>query len=131
LHAALQSGIIGQAWAQDRQFKLLCWTGAAAFAVGLLLSPIIAGFLPFGLNARVAALVMRQDQWTAGSDLMRGGNPRAWERFNADAATLSDNREAIDACRAALARTGKSQRCVVTLTPSEVSGPKPQAEHKN
>jgi hypothetical protein len=44
------SGIIGQAWAQDRQFKLLCWTGAAAFAVGLLLSPIIAGFLSLTRN---------------------------------------------------------------------------------
>jgi hypothetical protein len=125
------SGIIGQAWAQDRQFKLLCWTGAAAFAVGRLLSPLIAGFLPFGLNARVAALVMRADQWTAGSDLMRRGNLQAWDRFNADAATLSGNREAIDACRAALARTGKGQRCVVTLTPPGVSGPKPQAERKN
>ena len=120
------SGIIGQAWAQDRQFKLLCWTGAAAFAVGLLLSPIIAGFLPFGLNVRVAALVMREDQWTAGSDLMRTGNPQAWERVNADAATLTGNREAIDVCRAALVRTGKSQRCVLTLTPPDASGTKPR-----
>jgi hypothetical protein len=120
------SGIIGQAWAQDRQFKLLCWTGAAAFAVGLLLSPIIAGFLPFGLNARVAALVMREDQWTAGSDLMRRGNPQVWERFNADAAALNGNREAIDACRAALARTRKGQRCVLTLTPPDASGTKPR-----
>lgn len=120
------SGIIGQAWAQDRQFKLLCWTGGAALAVGLLLSPIVAGVLPFGLNGRVAALVMREDQWTAGSDLMRRGNPQAWNRFSTDAAAMNDNREAIDACRAALVRTGKSQRCVVTLTPPDASGAKPR-----
>ena len=120
------SGIIGQAWAQDRQFKLLCWTGGAALAVGLLLSPIVAGVLPFGLNGRVAALVMREDQWTAGSDLMRRDNPQAWNRFSTDAAAMHDNREAIDACRAALVRTGKSQRCVVTLTPPDASGAKPR-----
>lgn len=120
------SGIIGQAWAQDRQFRLLCWTGGAALAVGLLLSPIVAGVLPFGLNGRVAALVMREDQWSAGSDLMRRGNPQAWGRFSADAAAMSDNREAIDTCRAALVRTGKSQRCVVTLAPSDASAAKPR-----
>jgi Family of unknown function (DUF6118) len=120
------SGIIGQAWAQDRQFRLLCWTGGGALAVGLLLSPIVAGVLPFGLNGRVAALVMREDQWTAGSDLMRRGNPQAWNRFSTDAAAMSDNRESIDACRAALVRTGNSQRCVVTLAPPDASGAKPR-----
>jgi hypothetical protein len=111
------SGIIGQAWAQDRQFRLLCWTGGVALAVGLLLSPVVAGVLPFGLNGRVAALVMREDQWTAGNDLMRRGNPQAWNRFSADAAVMSDNREAIDACQATVVRTGKAQRCSVTLAP--------------
>ncbi len=90
------------------------------------LIPIVAGVLPFGLNGRVAALVMREDQWAAGGDLMRRANPQAWRRFSADAAAMSDNREAIDACRAALVRTGKSQRCVVTLTPSDASGAKPR-----
>jgi hypothetical protein len=57
---------------------------------------------------------------------MRRGNPQAWSRFSADAAAMSDNREAIDACRAALVRTGMSQRCVVTLTPPDASGAKPR-----
>jgi hypothetical protein len=111
------SGIIGQAWAQDRQFRLLCWTGAAAFAVGLLLSPIIAGVLPFGLNTRVAALVMRADRWAAGGELMRAGNPVGWAWLDADAQFVGVNREAIDACRAATARSGKTQHCTVTLAP--------------
>jgi hypothetical protein len=108
---------VGQAWAQDRQFKLLCWTGGAAFAVGLLLSPIIAGLLPFGLNTRVAALVMREDRWTAGGDLMQAANPEGWHRFVADTQLASDNCDAIDACRAAVARSGKPQHCTVTLEP--------------
>jgi hypothetical protein len=111
------SGIIGQAWAQDRQFRLLCWTGGAALAIGLLLSPIVAGVLPFGLNSRVAALVMREDRWAAGGALMQAANPRSWDRFIADTRFASDNRETIDACQAAAARTGKAQRCAVTLAP--------------
>jgi hypothetical protein len=106
------------AWAQDRQFKLLCWTGGAAFAVGLVLSPLIAGVLPFGLNTRVAALVMRADRWTAGGDLMRAANPQGWDRFVADSQLAIDNREAVDACRAAMARSGKTQHCTVTLAPT-------------
>ena len=111
------SGIIGQAWAQDRQFKLLCWIGGAAFAVGLVLSPLIAGVLPFGLNSRVAALVMRADRWTAGTDLMRAANPQSWDRFIADTQFASDNRQAVDTCRATAARSGKGQHCTVTLAP--------------
>lgn len=112
------SGIIGQAWAQDRQFKLLCWAGGIAFAMGLVLSPLVAGLLPFELNTRVAALVMREeDRWTAGTDLMRAGNPGGWARLDADTQLVSDNREAVDACRAELAQTGKVQHCSLILTP--------------
>ncbi|MCR5879994.1 DUF6118 family protein [Phenylobacterium sp. J367] len=115
------AGIVGQAWAQDRQFKLLCWTGGVALAVGLVLSPIIAGFLPLGVNTRVAALVMRQDRWTAGGDLMRAANAEGWAQLAADTTLVSDNREAVAACRAALARSGKAQRCSLTLNPAPMA----------
>lgn len=109
------AGIVGQAWAQDRQFKLLCWTGGIALAVGLVLSPLVAGLLPFGLNTRIAALVMREDRWTAGETLMRVGNPAGWARLDADSRLVSDNRKAVDACGQAAARTGKPQRCTLIL----------------
>jgi hypothetical protein len=108
------SRIVGQAWAQDRQYKFLLWVGGGALAAGLLLSPIIASVLPFGLNARVAALVMREDRWTAGTDLMKAGNPAGWAQLSADSQLVSDNRGAIDACRAA-AQEGKVQHCTVTV----------------
>jgi len=111
------SGIVGQVWAQDRQFRLLCWTGGAVFAVALVLSPMIAGFLPFGLNTSVAALVMREDRWAAGADLMRAANPQAWGQIAADTALVRENQEAINACRTTLARTSKTQHCTVTLIP--------------
>ncbi|MDZ4061048.1 MAG: DUF6118 family protein [Brevundimonas sp.] len=109
------SGIVGQAWAQDRQVRLLFWTGGVAFAVGLLLSPIVASILPFGLNTRVAALVMREDRWTAGGELMRAADPDSWDRVLTDTRLADENREALDACRAAAGESGRLQRCTVTL----------------
>jgi hypothetical protein len=110
------SQIVGHAWKQDRQFKLMCWTGGAALAIGLILSPLVATILPFGLNTRVAALIMREDRWAAGADLMKAGNPARWARLSADAQLVSDNREVLDACRAAAARTGKAQRCTMPVS---------------
>lgn len=113
------SGLIGQAWARDRQVRLLCWAGGVAFAAGLLLSPILAGLAPFGLNTRVAALVMREDRWMAGGELMRAANPEAWNRFVADTRFVGDNREAVEACRAEATLTGKTRRCTVAAAPQE------------
>jgi len=118
------SGIIGEAWAQDRQFKLLCWTGGAAVAVGLLLSPFVASVLPFGLNTRVAALVMRADRWTAGGALMRAADPQRWNGFVASAAFVHDNQAAIEACQKAQPRPGKGRHCLLDLSPAGTSEPR-------
>ena len=115
------AGVVGQALAQDRQFKSMCWAGGIAFALGLFLSPMAASLLPFGLNTRVAALVMREDRWNAGADLMHTANPQGWVQLTADANLVSENREAIAACRKELVRTRKAQRCSVTLTPAPPS----------
>ncbi len=116
------AGIVGQAWAQDRQFKLLCWAGGIAFAVGLVFSPLVASLLPLGLNTRVAALVMRADRWEAGAALMQAGDPAAWARLDADAGLVAANREAVDACRETAAKTGKAQRCSLSLPPLKDTG---------
>jgi hypothetical protein len=111
------AGIVGQAWAQDRQVRLLCWTGGVAFAVGLLLSPIVASVAPFGLNSRLAALVMREDRWTAGGALMRAANPDGWDRVVSDTRLADDNQEALDACRATAIESGTTRRCTVMVAP--------------
>ena len=115
------SGLIGQAWARDRQVRMLWWTGGVAFAVGLLVSPILASVLPFGLNARVAALVMHEDRWTAGGALMRMANPAGRARVVADARLADENRDALDPCRAAAVESGKTQRCTVMVAASQDS----------
>jgi hypothetical protein len=112
------SSMIAHVRTQKQQIKVLCWTGGLALAAGLVLSPIIASVLPLGLNARVAALVMHDNRWSAGIALMQAYNRGAWTRVNDDVQLVSENRQAVDACRAASARTGKAQRCAVTVAPS-------------
>jgi len=111
------AGIVGQAWAQDRQFKVMCWMSGVALVLGLALSPLIASVLPFGLNGRMAAVIMREDRWSAGMDLMKAGNPAGWDRLNADTQLVSDNREAVEACRTQAAKSTKAQHCSIVITP--------------
>ena len=118
------SRLVGQAWTQDRQFKMICWIGGGAFAIGLVMSPLIASVLPFGLNTRVAALVMRDDRWTAGGELMRAADPARWNGLLASAAFAHDNQDALEACRRAQVRTGKAQHCVVGLPNTDAATPK-------
>jgi hypothetical protein len=109
------AGLFGTVRTQDRQFRMLCWTGGIALTVGLILSPIAAGVLPFGLNMRVAALVMQTDRWAAGAALMQAGNPESW-RGVIDAANLVKvNRDALTACREAAGRSKTEQRCTITV----------------
>jgi hypothetical protein len=112
------SGIIGEAMTRARQFKVVCWTGAIAFAAGLLLSPIIARLLPLDLKSRVAAVAMGSDRWRAGSNLMRAANQSDWSAIVAYTQLVVDNRQTVEACHAAAIKTGKAQHCAVTVTPS-------------
>jgi HEAT repeat protein len=109
------AGLIGSALRQDQQFRALCWTGGIALAAGLILSPLIAGVLPFGLDGRVAALILRDDRWDAGMALMRAGNPDGWRALVDVSNLVRVNQDALAVCRVAAATAKKEQRCVVTV----------------
>ncbi len=116
------AGVVGQAWAQDRQFKLLCWAAGGAFVVGLVFGPLAARVLPFGLDTRVAAFVIGADRWTAGSELMHAANPAGWRLLLEDSRLVSANRETVEDCRAAMARSGKEQSCRLLIAPPATQG---------
>jgi hypothetical protein len=108
-------GLIGTVRKQDEQRNWLLWTALGALVVGLLVSPFVAGALPFGGDSAVAALIMKADRWNAGIALMQTGSPDGW-RGVADASNLvRANQEALAACREATAKTKKEQRCTITV----------------
>lgn len=109
------AAIIGAARLKDRQQKWLLGTAATALIVGLIMSPILARALPFGLDGQVAAYIMRADRWNAGSTLMQAQSPEAWRDLESAAALLSPNKATLAACRDAAAKMKKEQRCIVLV----------------
>jgi hypothetical protein len=109
------AGLIGAVRKQDEQRNWLLWAASGALIVGLLVSPFVAGVLPFGGDSAVAAVIMNADRWNAGIALMQAGSPDGW-RGLADASNLVRvNQEALAACREAAAKAKKEQRCTITV----------------
>jgi hypothetical protein len=110
------AGLIGVARTKDQQLRALAITAGIALAVGLILSPIVAGVLPFGLNGRIAALVMRADRWHAGEALMQAQSPDSWAELVAGGQLVRANHDALAACQAAAAKAKKAERCTISVS---------------
>jgi hypothetical protein len=109
------AGLIGTVRKQDEQRNWLLWTASGALVVGLLVSPFVAGVLPFGGDSAVAAVIMQADRWNAGIALMQAGSPDGWRGLAAASDLVRVNQEALAACREAAARAKKEQRCTITV----------------
>ena len=113
--------IIGVVRTQDAQNKIVALAAGAAVIVGLILSPIFASVLPFGLNERVAAAVMRADRWSAGAALMAADNPKAWDEMIAGEDLVKANRDKLASCEAAASKLGRAQGCTILVDGRRVS----------
>ena len=107
--------LIGVVRRRGEQRYWLLGTGLAALIFGLLLAPLVASVLPYGMNSRVAALVMKADRWNAGMALMEMGNPEAWRSVVESTELVRVNQDALKTCRQAAAKTKKEQRCTVNV----------------
>ena len=107
--------IIGTMRTQDAQNGMVALAAGAALIVGLVMSPVVASVLPFGLNQRVAAAVMRTDRWSAGAALMTSDNPKAWNEINAAEDLVTANRDKLISCEAAAAKIGRAQSCSISV----------------
>jgi hypothetical protein len=109
---------------QNRWLAIMTATGAVAGVIAwVALSGPIARALPatWRVPERIAAATLRMDRWAAGSQLMRTADPASWNGLVAASALWRDNAGALAACRA-VARSGRSARCVVTLEPAQNEG---------
>jgi hypothetical protein len=109
------TGLIGTVRKQDEQRNWLLWAASGALVVGLLVSPFMAGMLPFGGDSAVAAVIMNADRWNAGIALMQAGSPDGWRGVTAASDLVRVNQEALTACREAAAKAKKEQRCMITV----------------
>ncbi len=110
------AGLIGSIRGQRQQWQWLAWTGGAALLLGLMVSPVFARLLPFGLDEQVAAFIMHADRWNAGAALMQAQSPAAWHDLEFAAQLLTSNKAALEACRDAAAKAKKEQRCTIVMS---------------
>jgi hypothetical protein len=104
---------------QNRWLAITTLAGAiVGLAAWVALSGPIARALPasWQVPEKMAAATLRMDRWDAGADLMGSADPVSW-RAQAAASTLwRENAAALAQCREATAKTGKAQRCTVTVS---------------
>jgi hypothetical protein len=110
---------------QVRQVAIMTAVGAV---VGVIVwvgfSGPIARALPASWRVpdRMAAATLRLDRWEAGARLMQDANPQAWTGILHATRVLSENQRAIDACGTTFRKTGRPQRCSITIS-SAVTAP--------
>lgn len=109
------AGVIGTVRTQRQQREWLTITAGAALMVGLLVSPFAARLLPFGWNGRLAAYILNANRWEAGATLMAAENPKSWVTLGTAAQLWRINQPALEACRAAAAKTQKEQHCTISV----------------
>lgn len=109
---------------QVRQVAIMTAMGAVAgVIVWVCFSGPIARALPASWNVpeRIAAATLRLDRWEAGARIMRSADPNAWSGVAAAWSLWRDNVDALEGCARSAARTGKPERCTVTLKPPTAS----------
>ena len=103
---------------QVRQVAVMAGAGAVFGAVvWVCFSGPIARALPAGWSVpeRMAAATLNLDRWDAGARLMQSDNPQGWAQVAVGAKLERENRPALEDCWRAATRTGKAQRCAVTV----------------
>lgn len=119
------SEMIGQMRGRKAQReKVFFWTGIAGLSMlvlGLVGSPFLANYLPFGWDSSIASIVMGQpDRWDAGTALMRAANPTGWNNLVDTWNIMKLNQKELAACNDEAAKTKKDRRCTITVaTPKQ------------
>ena len=104
------------------RLKFLGFAGGGGAAIGALAGIVMTLFLPAmfpsSVAPRVAALVMRQEPWEAGMKLMKFASAEGWSRVASADELVEANSATVSACREAVAKTKRDQKCSITVAAS-------------
>ena len=119
--------MLGSARSRQAQNGRLAQAAAIGAVLGLVLF-LLVGFplaraLPFGsLPDTLAASALGENRWNAGMDLMKRADPPRWNALVEGYQRAESAGDELRACYEALRRTGKEQKCTVTLKPAPQAG---------
>ncbi|MDY7526188.1 DUF6118 family protein [Sphingomonas sp. 10B4] len=121
---ALQ-GVTVSARRGDQQNRWLIWTAIVGIVVGMILWAVFAGIVaravPTGWQwpERMAARTLDMPMWEGGQRMMRTAAPDAFANMAAGDRIVIANRETIEGCSKAAARTREPVRCTIRVKPEE------------
>ena len=98
----------------EAQKSALLWAIGGGIAVGLVLFPMLGAFAPGG-SFLAAWATGNADRWQAGFALIQAGSPEGAAALAASSRLVSANAEALNACADAARKTGKEQKCTISV----------------
>lgn len=114
--------VLNSARTRAHQNRRLLQAAVIGLGAGLVLFPLI-GFplargLPFGsLPDSLAASALGEDRWSAGMGLMMRANPGQWNGLVEGWRRAEAAGEELKSCFDAASRTGKEQKCSLSIRP--------------
>jgi len=113
--------MLGSARAREAQNWRLAQVAALGVVAGLILIPLLgfplARILPFGLSDMLATAALGEDGWSAGAGLMSRADPAQWRAIHESLLRSEAAGDELKGCYEVARKTGKEQRCVVTVQP--------------
>jgi hypothetical protein len=103
--------------AYDRQSQnYRMWiAGVVGVIVGILLVVLLPRILPASVGMGLVSIVMGESRWQAGMQLMSDADPTTWQRVVAADKLIDANKDVVAACREAVAKIGKEQKCTISV----------------
>ena len=117
--------IAGSAWTRADQKNRQLWFGLGGVAIGILAWAIVPGLVArevapasWQWPERIAARTLDLPRWEAGQRLMQSVSPTAFSAIVAADRIVTANRETIEGCQKAAAKTRDTVRCTVRIAPT-------------
>lgn len=104
---------------EDRQtrYQHLAIAAGVGGVIGMLILLFLPRLMPFNADTYVAAAIMGEPRWIAGTHIMGAKNPQGWAAVLENAQLGSDNADVLARCRELVAKTKQVQKCTVKVMP--------------
>lgn len=117
--------IAGSAWTRADQKNRQLWFGLGGVAAGIFAWAIVPGLVAREIAPaswqwpeRMAARTLDLPRWEAGQRMMQSARPAAFRAIVAGDRIVTANRETMEGCSKAAARTRETVRCTIRVAPA-------------
>ena len=119
------AGVVAAARRSNEQNRGLAWAAIGGMVAGAVFYAALAGPIARAMPdswlwpERMATRTLDMPMWQAGGQLLATADPAAYRTLTTDEEIARANRDTIEGCRKAAARTRDAVRCTITIKPAE------------